>query len=385
MNEWRPSIRYMVGLLLLAALAGFVYYAREAIQPLVISAFIAYLFNPAAVFLAEKTRLSRRAAVAIVYFSALVLLFAVPATVTPFFLDELAGVGRDLFNLLGEFQEMLAEPLGFMGMSFDLSEVGESLGGLQSFLITPLPEDAFWIIESTSRGTIWVLVIVVTVYLFLAYWPDMRDWLLDLAPPSGREEAQILYAQVRAVWMAYLRGQILLMFLVGVIFTIAWYILGIPGAFVLGVIAGLFTLVPDLGPILAVALAMGVALLEGSTWIPLSNAWVTLIVFIVYFVLINLKNMWLRPVIMGRSVHMNEGLIFVVILVATILNGILGALLVVPALASSVIIFNYLIRKVLGRPPFEKEIPFVKRFRQPDERFSGRFSRRRPIKKQNRN
>jgi len=385
MNEWRPSFRYMVGLLLLAALAGFVYYAREAIQPLVISAFIAYLFNPAAVYLAEKTRLSRHAAVTIVYFTALVLLFAVPATVTPFFLDELAGVGRDLFNLLGEFQERLAEPLAFMGMSFDLSEVGQSLGGLQSFLITPLPEDAFWIIESTSRGTIWVLVIVVTVYLFLAYWPDMRDWLLDLAPPSAREEAQILYRQVRAVWLAYLRGQILLMFLVGVIFTIAWYILGIPGALVLGVIAGLFTLVPDLGPILAVALAMGVALLEGSTWIPLSNAWVTLIVFIVYFVLINLKNMWLRPVIMGRSVHMNEGLIFVVILVATILNGILGALLVVPVLASSVIIFNYLIRKVLGRPPFGKEIPFVERFRQPDERFPGRLLRRRPIKKQNRN
>lgn len=385
MNEWRPSIRYMVGLLLLAALAGFVYYAREAIQPLVISAFIAYLFNPAAVFLAEKTRLSRRTAVAIVYFTALVLLFAVPATVTPFFLDELSGVGRDLFTLLGEFQERLAAPLAFMGMSFDLSEVGQSLGGLQSFLITPLPEDAFWIIESTSRGTIWVLVIVVTVYLFLAYWPDMRDWLLDLAPPSGREEAQILYGQVRAVWMAYLRGQILLMFIVGVVFTIAWYILGIPGAFVLGVIAGLFTLVPDLGPILAVALAMGVALLEGSTWIPLSNAWVTLIVFIVYFVLINLKNMWLRPVIMGRSVHMNEGLIFVVILVATILNGILGALLVVPVLASSVIIFNYLIRKVLGRPPFGKEIPFVERFRQPDERFPGRLLRHHRTKKQNRN
>jgi predicted PurR-regulated permease PerM len=385
MNEWRPSFRYMVGLLLLAALAGFVYYAREAIQPLVISAFIAYLFNPAAVYLAEKTRLSRRTAVAIVYFTALVLLFAVPATVTPFFLDELSGVGRDLFNLLGEFQEMLAEPLAFMGMSFDLSEVGQSLGGLQSFLITPLPEDAFWLIESTSRGTIWVLVIVVTVYLFLAYWPDMRDWLLNLAPPSAREEAQILYGQVRAVWMAYLRGQILLMFIVGVIFTIAWYILGIPGAFVLGVIAGLFPLVPDLGPILAVALAMGVALLEGSTWIPLSNAWVTVIVFIVYFVLINLKNMWLRPVIMGRSVHMNEGLIFVVILVATILNGILGALLVVPVLASSVIVFNYLIRKVLGRPPFEKEIPFVERFRQPDEPFPGRLLRRRPIRKQNRN
>jgi predicted PurR-regulated permease PerM len=384
MSNWSASFRYLVGLLLLAALVGFVYYAREAIQPLVISAFIAYLINPAAVFLAERTRLSRRAAVTIVYFTAILLLFAVPATVTPFFLDELTGVGQDLFDLLRQFQAALAEPLIFMGMSLDLNEVGQGLGGLESLLITPLPEDAFWILESTSRGTIWFLVIIVTVYLLLVYWPNMRDWLIGLAPATAQSEARELYRQVRGVWMAYLRGQLLLMLVVGVVFAIAWTILGIPGAFVLGVIAGLFTLVPDIGPILAVALAMGVALLEGSSWIPLSNAWVTVIVFLVYFVLINLKNMWLRPVIMGRSVNMNEGLIFVVILMATILNGILGALLAVPVLASSLIIYNYLLRKVLGQQPFEKESPFVRRTRRADETSSTRPVRR-LIKKQNRN
>lgn len=384
MSNWSASFRYLVGLLLLAALVGFVYYAREAIQPLVVSAFIAYLINPAAVFLAERTRLSRRAAVTIVYFTAILLLFAVPATVTPFFLDELTGVGQDLFDLLRQFQAALAEPLIFMGMSLDLNEVGQGLGGLESLLITPLPEDAFWILESTSRGTIWFLVIIVTVYLLLVYWPNMRDWLIGLAPATAQSEARELYRQVRGVWMAYLRGQLLLMLVVGVVFAIAWTILGIPGAFVLGVIAGLFTLVPDIGPILAVALAMGVALLEGSSWIPLSNAWVTVIVFLVYFVLINLKNMWLRPVIMGRSVNMNEGLIFVVILMATILNGILGALLAVPVLASSLIIYNYLLRKVLGQQPFEKESPFVRRTRRADEASSTRPVRR-LIKKQNRN
>jgi len=124
----------------------------------------------------------------------------------------------------------------------------------------------------------------------------------------------------------------------------------------LGVLAGLFTLVPDIGPIFAVALAMGVALLEGSTWIPLPNVWVMVIVFLVYFVLINLKNMWLRPFIMGRSVHMNEGVIFVAILVATILYGILGALLVVPVLASAVIVVNYLLKQILGETPNKRNI-----------------------------
>jgi predicted PurR-regulated permease PerM len=183
----------------------------------------------------------------------------------------------------------------------------------------------------------------------------MRDWLINLAPPPYRPEMEELYNRIKRVWMAYLRGQIVLMVIVGVVFTLAWLILGIPGALVLGVIAGLFTLVPDVGPFLAMVLAAGVALLEGSTWIPLSNFWVTGIVLIVYLVLINLKNFFLRPYIMGRSVHMNEALVFIAIIIATILKGILGALLIVPLLASVVVIGGYVQRRVLGLAPFEDD------------------------------
>jgi hypothetical protein len=123
-------------------------------------------------------------------------------------------------------------------------------------------------------------------------------------------------------------------------------------------LAGLFTLVPDVGPFIAVVIAAGVALLEGSRWGPLAglpNLWVAGILVAAYLVLINLKNFFLRPIIMGRSVHMHEGLIFIAILIATILEGILGALLVVPLLASAVIIVGYIQRKILGLPAFEDD------------------------------
>lgn len=351
MSAWSLPFRYVMGLLLFAAMVAFVVYARDAIEPLVVSAFIAYLINPAVVVLAERTRLSRRASVNLVYFTTIVLIIAVPASITPFFFDEFKGVAQDLLRLLAEFQAVVAEPVVFLGFSFDLRQVGNSLDSFQSAFIKPLPQNAFWILESTSRGIIWFLVIIVCVYMFLSEWPQMRDWAINLAPEDFRADVKSLYVRVREVWMAYLRGQILLMLIVGVIFTIAWTILGIPGAFVLGVIAGLFTLVPDIGPAIAVLLAAGVTLLEGSSWISLPNHWVTLIVIVVYLVLINLKNIWLRPFIMGRSVHMNEGIVFVAILVATILNGILGALLVVPVLASLLLVVDYIIRRILGPMP----------------------------------
>lgn len=358
---WSLSFRYLAGILLLTALVSFLYYAREALEPVVIAAFIAYLINPAVTILARNAGMKRRVAVNLVYFSTLAILIALPATITPIFFDELTEVAQDLLSLLEQFRATLTRPITVAGLEFNLTQLADSTGQFMSMITRPVPEEAFLLIESTSRGAVWFLVIMVLVYLFLSEWQVMRNWMLGLAPTPYRAEVEMLYKQVRDVWMAYLRGQILLMLIVGIVFTIAWYILGIPGAFVLGVIAGLFTLVPDLGPVLAVALAMGVALLEGSNWIPLSNVWVTVIVFVVYFVLINLKNMWLRPVIMGRMVHMNEGLIFVVILVATMLNGILGALLVVPVLASAVIVVKYLLRRILNQPPFEETLPATAR------------------------
>ncbi len=347
--------RYIVGIISFVLLVAFLIYARDAVTNLAIAAFVAYLINPAVVYLTTRTRMQRVAAVNLVYFSAVILLIGLPATLLPIFADEAQFVIEDILNLANQLRQTLANPIRIGGLVFHLEEWGQSIFQAQNAVLSPIPERTLQLLETTSVGVLWFLVILVSVHLFLSQWPAIRDWLINLAPPPYRPEIEELYNRIRRVWMAYLRGQIVLMLIVGVVFTIAWLILGIPGAFLLGVIAGLFTLVPDVGPFLAMILAAGVALLEGSTWIPLSNFWVTGIVLIVYLVLINLKNFFLRPYIMGRSVHMNEALVFIAIIIATILKGILGALLVVPLLASVVVIGGYIQRRVLGLPPFEND------------------------------
>lgn len=353
-TQWSLPFRYVVTIFCVLAVIAFLIYAREAMINLVIAAFVAYLIHPVVVYLSARTRMSRTAAVNIVYFSAVILLVGLPATLAPIFYDEFQTVIEDLLNLSDQIRAGLSQPIHFGNLVFHLEEWARSLSQVQTSVLTPLPEQALKFLESTSVGALWFLIILVSVYLFLAHWPEMRDWLLHLPPEPYHDEMLELYRRVQRVWMGYLRGQIVLMLIVGVVFTIAWLILGIPGALVLGVIAGFFTLVPDVGPFLAMALAAGVALLEGSTWIPLSNFWVAGIVVGVYLVLINLKNFFLRPIIMGRSVHMNEALVFVVILMATVLEGIIGALLIVPLLASVVVIAEYIQRKVLGLPAFEE-------------------------------
>jgi predicted PurR-regulated permease PerM len=354
-ETWSLPFRYIVGIISFVLLLAFLIYARDAVTNLAIAAFVAYLINPAVVYLTTRTRMQRMAAVNLVYFSAVILLIGLPATLLPIFADEAQFVIQDSLDLANQLRQTLSSPIHIGGLVFHLEEWGRSIFQVQETVLSPIPEQVLRLLETTSVSVLWFLVILVSVHLFLSHWPAMRDWLINLAPPPYRPEMEELYNRIKRVWMAYLRGQIVLMVIVGGVFTVAWLVLGIPGALVLGVIAGLFTLVPDVGPFLAAILAAGVALLEGSTWIPLSNLWVTGIVLIVYLFLINLKNFFLRPYIMGRSVHMNEALVFIAIIIATILKGILGALLVVPVLASVVVIAGYIQRRVLGLPPFEDD------------------------------
>lgn len=371
-QQWSFPFRYTMGVILFIAVVVFLIYAREAVKMLIIAGFSAYLISPAVLFLTEKTKLTRMAAVNIVYFTAIIFFVIVPIGLTPVFFEEIQIVVKDLLDVTTELSKMLSKPIQFAGMEFHFEQLGDSIGHLQDNFLTPLPEEALELLEATTINILWFLIILVSVYLFMMEWPRIKDWMVNLAPADYHDDMRELYKRLRNVWMAYLRGQIVLMIVVWVAFTIAWAIIGIPGAMVLGIAAGLFTLVPDVGPTLAALLAIAVALLEGSSWIRISpipstnNLIVAGIVLVTYIVLINLKNALVRPIIMGRSLHMNEGLIFVAILIATILAGIMGALLIVPLMASVSVIMEYLRRRILGLPPFADD--GENQFKVPEEK-----------------
>ena len=375
-NQWSISFRYVVGIFIFVAVIAFLIYAHEAVKMLVIAGFAAYLISPAVALLTEKTKLSRVVAVNIVYFTAIIFLVIVPIALTPVFFDEIQIVAKDLLDVTTEISKMFSKPIQFAGMEFHFEQLGDSIAHLQDTFLTPLPEEALQLLETTSINVLWFLIILVSVYLFMIEWPRIKDWMVNLAPEPYHDDMRELYKRLRNVWMAYLRGQIVLMIVVWIVFTIAWLIIGIPGALVLGVIAGLFTLVPDVGPTLAALIATAVALLEGSSWIRLSdvagtnNLIVAGIVLATFIVLINLKNALLRPIIMGRSLHMNEGLIFIAILIATILEGIMGALLIVPLMASVSVLMEYLRRCILGLTPFADD--GEKQFKVPEEKIKAK-------------
>ncbi len=123
-NQWSVTFRYVMGLICFIAFVAFLFYAHDAIRNLTIAAFVAYLINPAVDYLTNHTKMSRTVAVNLVYFSSLILLVGVPATLTPIFYEEAQNVMQDILALSTQFGNTLAQPVQFGGLVFHLETWG---------------------------------------------------------------------------------------------------------------------------------------------------------------------------------------------------------------------------------------------------------------------
>jgi predicted PurR-regulated permease PerM len=366
--HWSIPTRFFILTLVVIGLAILAWVTREMFGPLLVAGLIAFILNPLVRLLVERAHFSHRLAVNLVYFLSLGLLIAVPAILIPVFLNDLQTLSRDLLDIVYRLQSISYQPIEVGGFVINLDTFLPRPDQSLALFIGKLPENAGHIIESTSKNAAWFLVILVSVYYLMMDGGRVREWLIRLAPKTYRSDVRRLASEIKAVWAAYLRGQLVLMFIVGVIFSLVWLAIGLPGAIILGSLTGLFSLVPEIGPLAASALAFVVALLEGSTYLPLSNGWFGLLVVGIYLVLINFKNIWLRPRVMGRSVNLNEGLVFVAIIAAVIFSGILGALVVVPLLASAIVLGRYLRARIFGEEPFPPQLtPMVSETEIPPE------------------
>jgi predicted PurR-regulated permease PerM len=260
------------------------------------------------------------------------------------------------------------------GYSINIAPYLPNFGETFNSFLNTIPGNLLHILESTSLYAGWFLIILVTIYYLLLDWNKVRRWLSLIPPRKYYWDGVHVYMQVKKVWSAYLRGTLALMFIVGAVFTVVYLVIGLPGALIIGILAGLLSLIPELGPLISAVVAAAVALVEGSYFLPISNFWFAVLVVAIYIVLINLKGLWLRPRIMGRSVHLHEGLVFVAIMAAIIFQGILGALIVIPVLASAVVITRYVRRRIMGESPFLKHGRNI--FNIPGEVQKKRFQRK---------
>ncbi|HBX68766.1 MAG TPA: hypothetical protein DEH25_05130 [Chloroflexi bacterium] len=349
---WNKEVRIITFLGVLLMFLAILWFFRGAINPLVIAALFAYVMSPMVDFLLKHTPFSRTSAVLIVYFVALLILLAIPAVVVPVVVNQVQTINLDLVAMVQNYESFVTRPITLLQWSVYPNQFLPEIHEVPANLFNPVAEFTLGFVETFSKNILWIFVVFVTIYYLLMDGYRMSPWLARLAPDDFRPDYEHLVAQLKHVWSDYLRSQLAFMFVVGLIDSIVWLAIGLPGAIFLGFITGLTSFVHEIGAIVSGVLSVAIALLLGSHFLPLSNFWFAVVVLGLYLVLTALKNVWIRPVIVGRHVHLHSGIVFVIILAALVFYGALAAFIAVPVFVSLVVIVRYLRRRILGLPPF---------------------------------
>jgi predicted PurR-regulated permease PerM len=215
------------------------------------------------------------------------------------------------------------------------SRVGKTLGAVAGYL------------GPTFSGLASVLFTLLMSLQITLSSGEMKGWFSDLVPPGHKPELSLLFGSIHRTWTGFLRGQIHLMLIVGLITWIGGYILGLPQAFFLGVIAGFMELIPNVGPVLAAVPAVLVALLFGSTHLEVGRLAFAVIIIVFYTLVQMVENQFLVPKIMGGAVDLPPLVVLIGVIVATGAFGIMGALLATPVIATGKLIFRYIYGKIM--------------------------------------
>lgn len=364
-TRWSTATKFWVltAGTLLAALT--LYRLRDLASLVGLALILAYIINPLVNRIHHYTPLGRTGATMVVYLGLLALLLTGPAIFVPNIQDAARTIDRDLIqdiitNIIARIRTYSQDSIvSILGFRFDLApfydEVIRNLqrasgpvatGSINFFL------DFASGFASTLLGLF--LMLVLSFYLVKDSHLIIR-YLENLVPSPYREEAISLINDINQVWRDFFRGQLLLVLVVGFVTSVGLFILGVPNALLLGILAGLLELIPNLGPTLAAIPGVLIAYLQGSTHLAVSPIWFALIVLLLYFGIQQIENTILVPRIIGGSVHLHPVVILIGILAGASIAGILGIFLAAPVLASVRLIGGYAHKKLL-EPPMQPAI-----------------------------
>ncbi|MBW4438214.1 MAG: AI-2E family transporter [Pleurocapsa minor GSE-CHR-MK-17-07R] len=203
-----------------------------------------------------------------------------------------------------------------------------------------------------------LLLAVFISFLLMLDLPRTNRSIADWIPSNYHREATVLIDRIEKIWVGFLRGQVIIGVIIGVVTFIQLTVMGVQSALLLSIIVALISLIPTIGGIIALVPLFLVPLLQGSSvFLDMPNGTFALIVVGVNLVISQVVWNAIAPKILGDALNLPVVVIIVGVFVGTAVGGALGAFLVAPIMSTLWLFVNYLVRKIAQKDPFPGEMP----------------------------
>lgn len=290
-----------IGIFILSA--WIVYLIRDLLIILFVALIFVSTLSPLIHFFV-RLKLPKALSIAITYIIIIAILAGLIVSISP--------------PLIEQSSKLIVASPPLFAQFFNVTNIDKSV--FQSEL-TSLSKNLFSLTLSIFDNLLTIIFLLVITFYLLLEQEKLENRLAVLF--KGREERiRRLIMQIEEKLGAWLRGQLILSFIIGTVSYIGLTILNIPYALPLSLIAGIMEVIPVIGPIISALPAIFIAL----TISPILAVGVTAM----YFVIQQLENNLIVPQVMKRAVGLNPLVVILAIAIGSRLLGFVGALLAVP-------------------------------------------------------
>lgn len=325
------STRTLVTVLGVLALAWAFVEARQAVLWVFVALFLAIVLSTPVTWLQEHGLKRSTAALLVMSVVFLVMGLLAYLLVSPF-----VGAVRNLIEDLPQIVERIRESDIFRQLDAR-TDIGSELQTRAEKLAADLPSklgDAFAVGGKVFGFGLGALTIAFMTLFLVIDLPNLSRSLHSILYPSESARVGLLEERITRTIGRYALGAVAIATIAGTVQGTAAWLLGVPFALALGIVAGLLGLIPQVGATLAAVVLSLVALTQG-----LPQALIMLTVCILYQ---QLENYVLQPTIQGRAAEISGFFVIASVVVGAALLGVVGALIAVPLTASAQIVVREL-------------------------------------------
>ena len=324
---------------------SFLYIERAVLIPFILAAIFAYILNPIVNFASDRVKLPRTLTIFIIYIVIITGIAILGNTITRQVLRE----SKELSHFTANITEVAKEQIDLLPpwLKPEVKDTISSLDlGKSKFLS---PSSIISIFPRAFSGIISVLIFLFSAFYFLKEGRKIFDRFLRYVPSEYRIEVEILMKKINNAFGGYLRGILILMFVVFILTYTSLTILGVRFALVLALFSGFAEIVPFIGPITAGTVAAFIVFLNGTSNFALTPIQGAIVTAVIYFLIQQFQNYFVSPHAMGKMVGLHPVVILFSVIAGEHLWGPMGFVLAVPVAATIRIMLEFFLDQINER------------------------------------
>lgn len=330
------TVRLIINCVIFIGVIWLINILRDVLLPFCVGCLLAYLFEPFVQFNRRLLHLKGRVLATFVTLSEMTLLFLLACfLIIPMIISEASQMANMLKTYAStEFSiPFVPESVhGFLRRHVDFNLMASKLTREEWSRMIEEGLSASWSVITSSISLIlsllsWVIVFLYVIFIMIDYEKISRGFR-RMVMPKYRHIVFKIGHDVKVSMNRYFRGQALVAFIVGILFSIGFLIIGLPMAVVLGMFIGLLNMVPylQLVSLIPTTLICIVCSVNGDT-----GFWVLwLEAMAVYIVVQIIQDFYLTPKIIGKAMSMNPAIIFLSLSIWGTLLGFIGLIIAIP-------------------------------------------------------